>query len=83
MASALTHAASAAHALPATGGTLPPSLVEHATRVLTTHMGPIARIVVKKAAGKALTRKEFFRLLGDEAGAAVDRARLLAELDRG
>lgn len=69
---------------PATGGgTLPPGLVDHATRVLTSHMGPIARIVVKKAAGKALTREEFFRLLGDEAGAAVDRARLLAELDRG
>jgi eukaryotic-like serine/threonine-protein kinase len=72
----------AAHALPATGGTLPPGLVEHATRVLTTHMGPIARIVVKKAAGKALTRDEFFRLLGDEAGASVDRATLLADLGR-
>jgi serine/threonine-protein kinase len=77
-------AAPQAVATPATGGgTLPPGLVDHATRVLTSHMGPIARIVVKKAAGKALTREEFFRLLGDEAGAAVDRARLLAELDRG
>jgi tRNA A-37 threonylcarbamoyl transferase component Bud32 len=70
----------------ATGGTgapaLPPRLVEHATRVLTTHMGPIARIVVKKASARALTRDEFFRLLSEEAGATVDRARLIAELER-
>lgn len=62
---------------------LPAPLLEHATRVLSTHIGPIARIVVKKAAAQALTREDFFRRLGDEAGAAVDRARLLADLDRG
>jgi hypothetical protein len=80
------HSGRSAAQAPATGTTgapaLPARLVEHATRVLTSHMGPIARIVVKKASARALTRDEFFRLLGEEAGAAVDRARLLADLER-
>ena len=72
-----------ASAASGTGTTpLPAALIEHATRVLTSHMGPIARIVVKKASARALTRAEFFRMLSDEAGATVDRARLIADLER-
>jgi tRNA A-37 threonylcarbamoyl transferase component Bud32 len=68
-----------------TGGAsaLSSAVVEHATRVLTTHMGPIARIVVKKASAKAASREQFFRLLADETTAGADRVKLLAELERG
>jgi serine/threonine-protein kinase len=78
--------ASAAEHAPTTGGVataaLSTAVVEHATRVLTTHMGPIARIVVKKASAKAASREQFFRLLVDETTAGADRVKLLAELER-
>ena len=71
---------------PTTGGVataaLSSAVVDHATRVLTTHMGPIARIVIKKASAKAGSREQFFRLLVDETTAGADRAKLLAELER-
>ena len=59
------------------GGALSSSVIGHALRVMTVHMGPIARIVVKKAAVKAQTTDEFYALLAEQAGEGVDRKRVL------
>lgn len=59
-----------------------PDLVDHATRVLTTRIGPIAKILVKKASARATTREQFVQLLVEATDAGVDRAKLRAELER-
>lgn len=71
-------------AVPTGGGGVPltPELVEHATRLLATHMGPIARVMAKKAAAQTGYRDEFFHLLADQVSDPGDRARLLAEFAR-
>ncbi|WP_418317513.1 serine/threonine-protein kinase [Piscinibacter sakaiensis] len=51
----------------------------HAIRVLTPHVGPIARILVKRAAAGAIDEQHFYESLADLAD-SVDRARLLGEL---
>src|SRR5207253_7131993 len=45
---------------------LAPQIVEHATKVLTAHMGPIARIVVKKSATQAQSNDHFYLLLAEQ-----------------
>ena len=55
------------------------ALKAHATKVLTTHMGPIAKILVKKALAQQPGPARFVELLADMAE-GVDRARLLREL---
>ena len=55
------------------------ALKAHATKVLTTHMGPIAKILVKKALAQQPGPARFVELLADMADGA-DRARLLREL---
>jgi serine/threonine protein kinase len=62
------------------GGPLPSTVIRHALRVLTGHMGPIARIVVKKAVVRAQTVDGFYAALADEAADGVDRKRLLKQL---
>jgi predicted Ser/Thr protein kinase len=59
------------------GGVLPSAVISHALRVMTVHIGPIARIVVKKAAVQAQTTDEFYALLADQAGDGVDKRRVL------
>ena len=51
----------------------------HATRVLTSHIGPIARVLVKKAAAQQPTPARFIELLLEMAD-GVDRSRLTREL---
>ncbi|MDZ5460858.1 serine/threonine-protein kinase [Azohydromonas lata] len=68
----------------ATGGpALTPADVEHATRVLTTYIGPIARVVTKRAAARGGSRRAFLdevaRSLDDEA----QRQRFLREAAAG
>jgi serine/threonine-protein kinase len=62
-----------------TGPALTPADVEHATRVLTTYIGPIARVITKRAAARGGSRRAFLdevaRSLDDEA----QRARFLRE----
>jgi hypothetical protein len=48
--------------------------------VVTAHMGPIARIVVKKAAAKARSTEEFYQLVADEAAEGAEHKRLLKQL---
>jgi len=62
------------------GGPLPSAVIGHALRVLTSHIGPIARIVIKKVAMQAQTADEFYALLVQEAGEGVDRKRLARQL---
>jgi len=62
---------------------LSPAVVEQATKVLTAHMGPIARIIVKKAAGQAQSNDHFYQLLVEQVNEGPDRARVLTELRRG
>ena len=59
-----------------------PEFVEQATRVLTTRIGPIAKILVKKASARATTREQFVQLLVEATDGNIDRARLRAELER-
>lgn len=66
-------------------GTMPVSeaLVAHATRVLTTHMGPIAKVIVKKAMAQSQGVDLFFDQLVTQSADGVDRVQLLKELRQG
>jgi serine/threonine-protein kinase len=66
-------------AAPAAGQALNDDLIQRATAVLTRHLGPMARIVVKRAAAKAQTREQLHQLLA-EASTEVDAAALLRDL---
>ena len=55
------------------------AVLEQAVRLLSAHLGPIARVVVKRSAERVREREPFYALLVDAAPEAV-RARLLAEL---
>jgi len=46
------------------------------------HIGPIARVVTKKAAAAAAGRDEFYAVLAELAADSVDRATLLKALSR-
>lgn len=67
-------------AAPPVLGTTPmqPALVEHAQKVLAEHVGPIAAVLARREAGRALTREAFYSALADAAGPEVDRKALLA-----
>ncbi|WKB53513.1 serine/threonine-protein kinase [Eleftheria terrae] len=65
---------------PASGIALTPDFVERAQRVLASHIGPIARIVAKKAAAQAGTREQFIQLLGQHLDDEAARGRLLNQL---
>ncbi|MCM5682003.1 serine/threonine protein kinase [Schlegelella sp. S2-27] len=55
-------------------------VIEQAQRILAGHIGPIAKIVTKKAAAKATTRAEFYELLCAELGSDADRTKARAAL---
>ncbi|MEO8278146.1 MAG: serine/threonine-protein kinase [Ideonella sp.] len=75
--SGTTGSPSAAAAAPAQQ--LSEQTLAHATRVMTTYLGPIARIVVKKAAAGNGDPQRFFSALVEMAD-GVDKVRLLREL---
>jgi eukaryotic-like serine/threonine-protein kinase len=58
------------------------ALVEQAARLLAQHLGPIAKVVARKAAARAPQREAFFLLLAESVDAPAARAKLLAELAR-
>ncbi|MBX3622367.1 MAG: serine/threonine protein kinase [Rhizobacter sp.] len=62
------------------GTALTPEAVAHATRVLSSHMGPIASIVVKKAAAKAQTTEQLHALVAEQVSQGAERDKLLAAL---
>ena len=65
------------------GATLPVTevLMDQALRLLSAHLGPIARVVVKRSAERTRQREAFFTLLVEAAPEAM-RAKLLADLHK-
>jgi serine/threonine-protein kinase len=75
----------AAHStVPPQGPALPLSdaLVDAAQKVLAQHVGPIAKVMAKKAAGRTGDAQAFFVLLADNLPEGPARAKLLAELQK-
>lgn len=60
-----------------------PEFVAHATKVLALHMGPMAKVIVKQAQGRAGSAEQFIDLLVQHSADGVDRHRLLKELQQG
>lgn len=60
---------------------LTPELLKKIERVLTQHIGPIARVVLKKTA-QAPTAEALFERLSEQVAAGPERERLLADLRR-
>jgi eukaryotic-like serine/threonine-protein kinase len=77
------HSVPPADQLPVLGDTpMRPDTVDKAQRVLTVHIGPIAKLLTQRAASSCSTREQFFATLADLAGEHVDRKALLAQLWR-
>src|SRR5262245_53917223 len=62
-----------------TGGTgmtmqLTPEAIEQGTKRLTTYLGPIAKVISKKAATQATSRRHFYLLLADKLTDPAERA---------
>jgi serine/threonine-protein kinase len=55
------------------------AVLEQATKLLAAHLGPIARVVVKRSAERVRQREPFYVLVAESAPEGV-RAKLLAEL---
>ncbi|MEO8057586.1 MAG: protein kinase [Burkholderiales bacterium] len=69
--------------LPVLGSTpMAPGVVDKAQKVLAEHIGPIASVIVRRAAAQTGSREAFFTELADQAGVDVDRKLLLAQLWR-
>lgn len=64
------------------GAQLTPELVAAATKKLTARVGPIAKVVVKKAALQATTAQQFYTLLADSLPTESERVRFLEELGK-
>ena len=75
-----TRAATAAGAGPAQP--LSAALVDAAQKVLAQHVGPIAKVMAKKAAGRTGDAQTFFVLLADNVPEGTARAKLLADLQK-
>jgi serine/threonine-protein kinase len=64
------------------GAQLTPEMIATATKKLTAHVGPIAKVVVKKAALQATTAQQFYTLLADSLPTEPERIRFLEELGK-
>jgi len=66
------------------GGSAPldAALLETAQKLLAQHVGPIAKVVVKKAADRSTDRGTFFNHLADAVPDGAARQKLLTELSR-
>ena len=67
----------------ASGAPLTADMIAMATRKLTEYVGPIAKVIVKKAAGQASTSRQFYLLLADSLTSESERAKFLDELGAG
>jgi len=67
----------------AAGAPLTADMIAAATRKLTEYVGPIAKVIVKKAAGQASTSRQFYLLLADSLTTEAERAKFLDELGEG
>ena len=60
-------------------GEITPAAIEQATRRLAAHMGPIAPVLAKKEAKRAMTLRNFYELLAEHLANPAERARFLKE----
>jgi serine/threonine-protein kinase len=67
----------------AAGAPLTADMIAAATRKLTEYVGPIAKVIVKKAAGQASTSRQFYLLLADSLTTEAERTKFLDELGAG
>ena len=69
--------------LPVLGSTpMAADVAAKAERVLAEHIGPIAGLIVRRAAATTSCREQFFTALADQAGDEADHRKLLADLWR-
>jgi len=59
---------------------LTPEAIDAAQLKLAGYLGPIARVIVKKAATQAKTSRQFYMLLADHLGSTAERERFLADV---
>jgi serine/threonine-protein kinase len=67
---------------PAGGAPLTEATLDAAARLLAPHVGPIAKVMVKKAAGRTPERVAFFNQLAEAVPDGPARQKLLAELHK-
>jgi serine/threonine-protein kinase len=77
-----TEATAAQERAPATGLTvqLTTAAIEEATRKLTIYLGPIAKVVAKRAASQASSRRHFHQLLAENLTDPRERAKFLHDV---
>jgi serine/threonine-protein kinase len=63
----------------AAGPALTAQDLERATKLLTTYLGPIARVVTKRAAGEGISRSEFFSKVAQSLDSEAQREHFLRE----
>ena len=74
---------SASVAVPATGPhILDPEVLETAAKELAVYIGPIARIIVNRAAKKAQSRRQLYEAVAPEIPTPADRSKFLAKSGR-
>jgi eukaryotic-like serine/threonine-protein kinase len=56
------------------------AVVDMAAKELAAHLGPIAKVIAKRAADKAASRGEFITLLAEQLTSAADKAQFLRAL---
>ncbi len=61
---------------------LPDSLLDAAAKLLAQHVGPIAKVMVKKTAARTNDRNAFYGLLAEAVPDGPARVKLMAELQR-
>jgi serine/threonine-protein kinase len=61
------------------GPVLSPEELERATRLLTAYIGPIAKVIAKRAAGPGVSRREFFVRVAQSLDSDAQRERFLRE----
>jgi serine/threonine-protein kinase len=59
---------------------LTPDAIERATKHLTSYLGPIAKVIVKKAATQSISRRHFHRLLAEKLVDPAQRAQFLKDV---
>jgi serine/threonine-protein kinase len=59
---------------------LTPEAIDAAQRKLAAYVGPIAKVVVKKAAAQATNSRHFYQLLAESLGTEAERVRFLQEV---
>jgi serine/threonine-protein kinase len=64
---------------PTAGPALTAQDLERATQLLTTYIGPIAKVVAKRAAGEGVSRREFFSRVAQSLDSEAQRERFLRE----